>query len=481
MQIPEVVTVDLYGRVSTIEQAEEGYSLQEQERMLRAFAEAHGWRVNACYIDPGFSGAKLDRPGIQAVISDCKAHKVQKVVTYKLDRLSRSQKDTLYLIEDVFIPNGVDYVSMVESLDTGTPFGVAMIGLLSVFAQLERETIKERMALGKAASIREGNWRGGDSVPIGYRYRPGVGSDSGTIVPDDLEAQAVRRMFELFLQGNSYRGILSRIREEYPMPERGQHNKGSWVASILQNRIYIGQMKYKGEWYPGNFEPIVDEGVFWAVQSRMVEYQETLDGHRRVPRQRGHLLTGFIWCGCCGGRMNHKQVHHVSKKTGERATYNSYVCWNKSQGAQLCPDSSQWKASELEELVLAQIEALRLEDLQPASSGAQTEIRALEKKLAGISRQQERLVELFTLDGISAEAIQKQSRNLSAERDRVLAHIEVLRTKDNNEALKQRLAAVERSVHIRDMTDDEKRDIMRLLIEKITVYPDRQVVINWKV
>lgn len=472
---------DLYCRVSTTEQATEGYSLGEQESRLRAYAAAQGWTVNACYVDPGFSGAKLDRPGLQALISDCKAKKIQRVVTYKLDRLSRSQKDTLYLIEDIFQPNDVGYVSMQESFDTGTPFGMAVIGILSVFAQLERETIKERMALGKAASIREGNWRGGDSVPLGYKYRPGVGSDSGTIVPDNLEAQAVRRMFELFLQGNSYLGILTRIREEYPMPERGQHNKGSWVASILQNQIYIGHMKYKGEYYPGNFEPIVDDGVFWAVQNKIAEYQETLENHRRVPRQRGHLLTGFIWCGSCGGRMNHKQVHHVSKKTGERATYNSYVCGNKSQSAQLCPDSSQWKASELEDLVLAQIEALRLEDLQPAGSGVQAEIKTLEKKLAGITRQQERLVELFTLEDISAEAIQKQSRSLSTERDRVLARIEVLRTKDNNEALRLRLSAVERSVNIRDMTDDEKRDIMRLLIDKITVYPDRQVVINWKI
>ena len=122
------ILVDLYTRVSTDTQAEEGYSLAEQESRLRLYAESQGWKVHAIHRDGGYSGKDLNRPGIQSVIADAQSHQIQKVVVYKLDRLSRSQKNTLYLIEDVFLENGVDFVSMTESLDTdgyrSCPFGV---------------------------------------------------------------------------------------------------------------------------------------------------------------------------------------------------------------------------------------------------------------------------------------------------------------------------------------------------------------------
>lgn len=152
--------VALYIRVSTQEQASEGYSIDEQRERLVKYAEAQSWSVYRVYSDPGFSGGSLERPGLRSLILDVNAGKVNKVVVYKLDRLSRSQKDTLYLIEDVFLPASVDFVSMTENFDTGTPLGRAMIGILSVFAQLEREQIKERMSLGREGRAKSGLFHG---------------------------------------------------------------------------------------------------------------------------------------------------------------------------------------------------------------------------------------------------------------------------------------------------------------------------------
>ena len=135
-----------YVRVSTREQAEKGYSVSEQQERLKAYCLAKDWVVAQVITDPGFSGAKLERPGMQQLISLVQAKKCDAVLVWKLDRLSRSQKDTLYLIEDVFLKNGCAFVSMNENFDTSTAFGRAMIGILSVFAQLEREQIRERMA-----------------------------------------------------------------------------------------------------------------------------------------------------------------------------------------------------------------------------------------------------------------------------------------------------------------------------------------------
>ena len=140
----------LYIRVSTLEQAQEGYSVGEQRERLIAYCKAQDWLIADIYVDGGYTGSNLNRPGIQKLMSE--TEKFDVVLVYKLDRLSRSQRDTLYLIEEIFRPNKVDFVSMQESFDTSSPFGKAMIGLLAVFAQLEREQIKERTWMGRVGA-----------------------------------------------------------------------------------------------------------------------------------------------------------------------------------------------------------------------------------------------------------------------------------------------------------------------------------------
>lgn len=132
----------LYIRVSTREQIE-NYSIPSQKERLEAFCKSKGWDVHDFYIDGGYSGSNTDRPDLQRMLSDIKNFDV--VVVYKLDRLSRSQRDTMELIEDKFLKNDVEFVSITETIDTSTPFGRAMIGILSVFAQLERISIHALM------------------------------------------------------------------------------------------------------------------------------------------------------------------------------------------------------------------------------------------------------------------------------------------------------------------------------------------------
>lgn len=136
--------VAIYVRVSTLEQAESGYSIEEQVDKLTKYCDIKNWEIHKVYKDGGFSGSSIDRPAISKLITDANRHKFDAVLVYKLDRLSRSQKDTLYLIEDIFTKNKISFVSLNENFDTSTPFGKASIGILAVFAQLEREKIKER-------------------------------------------------------------------------------------------------------------------------------------------------------------------------------------------------------------------------------------------------------------------------------------------------------------------------------------------------
>ena len=141
--------VFIYVRVSTTEQAEEGYSLGEQEARLRKLCEANDWILVKVYTDGGFSGGNTDRPALQEMIKALEKGEADMVLVDKLDRLSRSQFDTLYMIQKVFMPQDVAFVSRAESFDTSTPFGRAMVGILAVFAELDRERIKERMSEGR--------------------------------------------------------------------------------------------------------------------------------------------------------------------------------------------------------------------------------------------------------------------------------------------------------------------------------------------
>lgn len=192
--------VALYPRVSSHEQTE-GYSIGEQIERLTDYCKAMQWDIYKIYTDPGYSGGSMDRPGLQEMLKDIKAGKIDKVVVYKLDRLSRSQKDTMMLIEDEFLAYGVDFVSMSENFDTSTPFGRAMIGILAVFAQLERENIKERTMMGKEARAKEGKWHGGATEPIGYDYDPAT----DLLSVNEYEAMQIREVYEAFLQGTPLR------------------------------------------------------------------------------------------------------------------------------------------------------------------------------------------------------------------------------------------------------------------------------------
>ena len=277
----------LYIRVSTEAQAEEGYSIGAQQERLEAYCRAMGWKNYQMYTDPGFSGSNLNRPQMQRLIADVQAGKVSAVVVYKLDRLSRSQKDTLYLIEDVFIPHNVAFVSLNENIDTGTPYGRAMIGILSAFAQLERENIYQRTRMGMLERVKQGYWMGGGGVPYGYDYD----RSRGILVPNQQQAAQVRKMYGLYLKGYSAQKIANMLGLRYDRI----------VTQILSRKSNTGVICYKGGEYPGLHEPIISEEIYNLTQMKMRERAEK----SRAPTKGTHLLAGLVYCGDCGARMRY--------------------------------------------------------------------------------------------------------------------------------------------------------------------------------
>lgn len=234
----EIKRACVYTRVSTAEQANEGYSIDEQERMCKAAIESKGWQYVTTYSDPGVTGRTMDRPGLQSMICAIEANEINAVVIYKLDRLSRKQRDTMTIIEDIILKNDVALVSLNETLDTSTPWGRAMIGILSSFNQMESENIQMRTAMGRQAKVEKGGYAGG-KPPIGYRVIDG----ELVVVPD--EAEIVRLVFKLRGEGMTLIGIADELNRRGYKTKSGKNFLHSAVQTILNNeQTYRGTYRY---------------------------------------------------------------------------------------------------------------------------------------------------------------------------------------------------------------------------------------------
>ncbi len=337
----------IYIRVSTDAQREEGYSIEAQKEMLTAYCISKGIKSFDCYIDGGFSGSTLDRPELKRMIDDIKSGKISCVLVYKLDRLSRSQKDTLYLIEDIFNPKNVDFISLNESMDTSTPLGRLMLGILSAFAQLERENIRERTRMGMKERIKSGLWPGGGRVPFGYDYD----SKQGILIPNS-DADTVRKIYDLYLKGYSPSAIAKITGLKYE----------KLAIQILKRKSNAGYICYNGQEYKGKHEAIIPESVYLEAMRCMQE--------RSLVRSTEpvHLLTGLLVCGECGAKMRYQKWG----KSGYRI-----VCYSRDKSK---PHLVKNPDCQNEIFYADEIEAVILKDLFSAKFKKEEKSRSLKSK-----------------------------------------------------------------------------------------------------
>lgn len=386
----------LYIRVSTLEQAQEGYSVGEQKERLIAYCKAKDWLIADIYVDGGYTGSNLKRPGIQKLIAE--TDKFEMVLVYKLDRLSRSQRDTLYLIEEVFRPNDVDFISMQESFDTSTPFGKAMIGLLAVFAQLEREQIKERTWMGRVARAKTGLYHGGGNIPIGYEY------SDGKLVINPYEAEQVKKIYEWYLSGSSLKAITDRLQDEGYTNKYSSYNSWSSVRNILGNETYTGRLHFGDIVVENAHEAIISDEQYKAAQVLRGKKQELYG----PAFQSKHMLTGLMFCGKCGAR-------YYLRNSGK---YSYYACYSRTkQMKNMIKDpncmNKIWKAPKLDAIVDSKIRellqspkmAVGLAANRPKKAPSVSSNASIEKRIRDIDKQISKLMELYQMDDIPAELL----------------------------------------------------------------------------
>ena len=278
----------LYIRVSTDSQFEEGYSVDAQKEKLEQYCKLKDIEKYEFYIDGGWSGSNIDRPEMKRMMNEIIEKKIESVIVYKLDRLSRSQKDTVFLLEDVFIPNNCNFISLNENFDTTTPYGKAMIGILSVFAQLERENIRERTRMGMYERVKSGLWMGGGRIPFGYDYDP----SKDILVPNE-HAEEVKQIFELYTQGYS----------SYELSKMFPVCNDSHINKILTRETYRGKINFRGEIFDSQHEAIISDELWDKAQ---LERKKRND-NKRVYTQSEYLLTGLVMCGKCGAKMRYQK------------------------------------------------------------------------------------------------------------------------------------------------------------------------------
>jgi site-specific DNA recombinase len=336
----------VYTRKSTEEGLEmEFNSLDAQREACEAYVasqRAEGWLlVSDRYDDGGFSGGTLERPGLKRLLTDIEAGRVDVVVVYKIDRLSRSLMDFSRLVE-VFDRQSVTFVSVTQSFNTTTSMGRLTLNVLLSFAQFEREVIGERIRDKFAASRRKGMWMGG-WAPLGYEVR------DRKLVVNERDAEVVRSIFQRFLKTGSATMLARQLIQEGVRNKYDKLIDKGMLYKLLNNPVYIGEAVHKGVSYPGEHSAIVDRKVWDKVQARFQINPRKRAGHARL--QTPSLLKGLIF-GPGGVAMSPSHT----RKNGR--LYRYYVSQTVlKQGAADCP-IGRIPAAEIETIVIDQVRLL---------------------------------------------------------------------------------------------------------------------------
>ncbi|WP_156963750.1 recombinase family protein [Muricoccus aerilatus] len=339
----------VYTRKSTDEGLDREFNtLDAQRDACEAYVlsqRAEGWTLVADrYDDGGFSGGTLERPALQRLLRDIEQGRVDVVVVYKIDRLSRSLMDFSRLVES-FEAHGVTFVSITQSFNTTTSMGRLTLNILLSFAQFEREVIGERIRDKFAASRARGMWMGGH-VPLGYEVR-----DRKLLVKEE-EATTIRRVFTTFLDTGSGTETARLLQAEGLTGRSGRLLDKGDVYKLLNNRTYVGEAAHKGKIYPGEHQPIIARTLWDKVHALLKESPHTRGNGMR--NQTPALLKGVLF-GADGRALS---PTHTRRRGRLYRYYVSQAALKGSNGAEDPALVRRISAAEIEAVVVGQIRAL---------------------------------------------------------------------------------------------------------------------------
>jgi site-specific DNA recombinase len=353
---PTTLRVAVYTRQSVERHGDQALSsVQAQREKVERYVssqEGLGWALlRALYDDEGYSGATLSRPALQRLLADVRAGLIDLIVTYRMDRLSRSQRDFLNLLH-LFDEHNVRWVSATESFSTARPEGRAMLSVLMAFAQMEREVTSERVRDKVAASRERGLWTGG-TPPLG------LDSVKGKLVVNEPEAEIVRGIFRLYLETRSISAMVSETAARGWTQKRWTNGHGAVrggarftknaLRHLLTNPLYVARIRAGATLHDAQHDAIVDQQLWDAVQAALAERRPEKPQRRK--QAWSTLLGGLLRCGCGAG-----MTHHFASRHGRKYSY--YVCAKVVRlNAAACP-GGRVRCSDLDAFVMDRLKCI---------------------------------------------------------------------------------------------------------------------------
>lgn len=418
----EKITTAIYIRVSTEDQAKDGFSVNAQREKLTKYAEANDWEIYDYYVDDGISGKNLvDRPEVQRMLDDVKHKRVNNILIYKLDRLTRSVRDLIDLIE-LFEANECTFNSQTEKIDTSNAVGRMFVKIIGIFAEFERENLAERVSLGYEQKTREGNYTNTNGV-YGYDYIIG----EQKLVINDLEKEIVNRIFDEYIDGNSYFKIAHKFNVENIPTKRGGHWAASTIKGIINNPLYIGKIRYgvnknkeKSFTVEGNnIDPIVSIEK-WEKANSAIETRKRYCV-RRYPSENSYYFH-IIKCGKCGGNIS------ANQQTQQGKLYITYKCNNAARG--FC-DCGGFSHQTMENAFLDYLK--NIENFKPDvviinqknnKQNAENRIAELEKQVQKLETKKKSIRQKYITDLISMDDYTSLNEDIGVELNSLSSEIE---------------------------------------------------------
>ena len=330
----------IYTRVSTADNLERDFtSLDSQRESAESYIasqKSEGWTLSPNrYDDAGFTGGNTDRPALQKLIADIKEGKINCVVVYKVDRLSRSLLDFSQLLE-FFDKSQATFVSVTQHFNTNTSMGRLTLNILLSFAQFEREIISERTRDKMGAAKKKGKWIGG-RPPLGYI----IDKVQHKLVINPVEANLVQRIFNMYLDERSLVAVAGKLNKEGETTKRyvaesgrifgGIQFRNTSIELIIKNQTYTGKVNYHGVLYPGEHAAIISDDIYQQAQKILIENRPYDFEKPRI--KRIGLLSGLLRCKACNSSM-----YSTYNFKDRKCEYNYYCCMNASKrGYKMCP------------------------------------------------------------------------------------------------------------------------------------------------
>ncbi|HBV95831.1 MAG TPA: recombinase family protein [Desulfotomaculum sp.] len=478
-----------YIRVSTDEQAKEGYSVPAQKERLEAFAKSQGWTIIDYYMEEGQSAKDLNRPEMQRLIDDIKKGSmgIEVVLVYRLDRLTRSVLD-LYKLLKLFDDNKVAFRSVTEVYDTTTAMGRLFITLVAALAQWERENLAERVRMGMAEMARQGR-RPGTKEPYGYNYV------DGSLIVNKTEAAIVKKIFDMYMRGYGLRTIVKWLNNpEHPVPSKtGRPWYENTVSYIITNPLYVGKFvwgrdpaeikKHKTLFravapeyiYDGSHEAILDNDTWEQAQFKLKKRKNM------PPRlaSSNYPLTGVLKCGLCGAGMC-GSISTQKNKSGKRKV-RWYKCGARDHA--LGCTMKYMRAETVEEKVLEYLSSItNSSDLHiladtslrdKGNSKEQEEIASVNKEIKELTAKKKKWYDAFEVGVIGIDDLRERTKSIADKevflRER-LSEIELV--EEFSWTPEERFQMVKNINWAWDRaTPEERKELIRELFEKISIFP----------